>query len=415
MPVNINEVGTGDVNGPGSSTDNALVRWDGATGRYIQDSNGLLNDTGEATFQTTTDSQSAFTIKNANGNNIFVLETLNFDQAVTTPNVLKIEPNGFNGIPGSTSFIRGMRYRAELNSGTQSNAFRGFDTLLRAGGTLNATGDNSFRASNAGIAWNSTGTCESMIGMQNFLACGGGGGVDTGTITEAIANKALIGFNTNNSGAFTDGYCFWAGPNRVDATHTITNFYGLYIDDCDITGVTNAFAIKTGTGLVDFGDDVDVDGDVDVTGHVTGKKVGVYAYLNTPASTTITVAATYYPINGTFTNAPIEGFSAATVVTPGIKYDEALTQYFEIDWHASVYCDHNTTTVHFGIKKNGTLLPGSVMGSMCKNASQVYAISGTTVVELATDDEIQLVVTSDGSGDVITMEHYTTTITEFFD
>ena len=34
----------GDVNGPGSSTDNALVRWDGATGGIIQNSGVLLDD-----------------------------------------------------------------------------------------------------------------------------------------------------------------------------------------------------------------------------------------------------------------------------------------------------------------------------------------------------------------------------------
>jgi hypothetical protein len=39
--------GSGNVSGPGSSTDNALVRWDGATGTLIQNSTGwILGDTG---------------------------------------------------------------------------------------------------------------------------------------------------------------------------------------------------------------------------------------------------------------------------------------------------------------------------------------------------------------------------------
>lgn len=36
---------TGSVSGPGSATDNAIVRWDGATGTAIQDSNILISDT----------------------------------------------------------------------------------------------------------------------------------------------------------------------------------------------------------------------------------------------------------------------------------------------------------------------------------------------------------------------------------
>jgi hypothetical protein len=38
--------GTGDVIGPSSSTDNAVVRWDGITGKLIQNSTAILNDDG---------------------------------------------------------------------------------------------------------------------------------------------------------------------------------------------------------------------------------------------------------------------------------------------------------------------------------------------------------------------------------
>ena len=269
IPKIDNENG-GDVIGPNTSTDEAIARFNGTTGDEIQNSLATINDVGETVFQTSVDSHNAFTIKDSAGNNIFVGETRPFNLATITPSAFRIEPFGFGPIPGSGSFTRGMRYRAEIGSGTQTNAFRGFDTLLRAAGSASATGTNSFRASNAAIAWNSTGTCASMIGMQNFLACGGGGSVDTGTVTEAVANKGLVGFNTNNSGNFTDGYCFWAEPIRTDATHTITNFYGFYAKDAFATGITNGYAffaedqsaggtaIQTGTGIHIFGDDVTI-------------------------------------------------------------------------------------------------------------------------------------------------------------
>jgi len=156
-------------------------------------------------------------------------------------------------------------------------------------------------------------------------------------------------------------------------------------------------------------------GNIIATGFVTGKKVGIYASLDSATTTTITTAATYYPILGDFTNSPIENFSGAVTYTPGIKYDGAMTQYFEIDWHATISADGANTTICGGVKKNGVLDVRSVMHQFCKNAAQLYNLSGTFVVELAEDDEIQLVTTSDGNGDVLTFDKFTTTITEFFD
>lgn len=38
--------GTGDVTGPASSTDNAIARYDGTTGKIIQNSKAILQDSG---------------------------------------------------------------------------------------------------------------------------------------------------------------------------------------------------------------------------------------------------------------------------------------------------------------------------------------------------------------------------------
>ena len=149
--------------------------------------------------------------------------------------------------------------------------------------------------------------------------------------------------------------------------------------------------------------------------YAQAKKSGVYAYLSAQADTTITTASIYYPVAGTFTNAPVENFSSGTVYPPSIKYDGTLTQYFEIDWHATIKADAAATTVGFGVKKNSSFVTGSDMSTLCKTAGEEYSLSGTCIVELAQNDEIQLVVTSDGNGDIITVVHYTTSINEFFD
>ena len=60
---------TGDVNGPSSSTDNALARWDGTTGKLIQDSSVILADNGGMTEvrSVTGEVGTNLTIKAANG------------------------------------------------------------------------------------------------------------------------------------------------------------------------------------------------------------------------------------------------------------------------------------------------------------------------------------------------------------
>ncbi len=137
---------------------------------------------------------------------------------------------------------------------------------------------------------------------------------------------------------------------------------------------------------------------------------GVFAALTSPGDTTCTDADTWYPINGTFANGPIVGFS---FVTDHIEYDGAMTRHFEIDGHIVVKGDGNGITIHFGVYKNGAIVPASIMGVFTKTSGEAYPASGTSVIELATGDEIQLVLMSDSAGAVITAEHLTTTIRPF--
>ena len=141
-------------------------------------------------------------------------------------------------------------------------------------------------------------------------------------------------------------------------------------------------------------------------------KPSVWAYVSVPAPTTVVAAGTYYPIEGTFVN-DLNNFSAAVVVTPGIKYDGLGTCKFKIDLSAQVEADSANTTITLAVKKNGVLIPGSTMGAICRVAASPYPVGATIVTSLETDDEIQLVVTSDGAGDEITFDNLQTTIRPF--
>jgi len=138
---------------------------------------------------------------------------------------------------------------------------------------------------------------------------------------------------------------------------------------------------------------------------------GLFAYLTAPASTTITTGGTYYPIGGIFANDPASGFSF--VATPAIKYDGLEPHYFEVHAHATLQCQNPNKTVICGIKKNGNLVTSSLMSQFLKTAEEPTVIGGVIVLELNTDDEVQLVVTSTSNGDIITFNNLTASIKPF--
>lgn len=238
---------------------------------------------------------------------------------VNPPEILQINANGGNAFAGSGNRVTLIDVDSEISSGTQTGRLRGVDALLKYSGNAIHSGvsGEEARAFNASTAWNSTGTCSSMVGMQNYIAAGGGAGVTSGLIASGVANQALIGFNSNDAGSYTDAIAFFArSPNNTDLNHTMTNFYGLLIEDAEATGVTNAYAIKTGSGLVDFG------------GRVQGAQGNDIASAN---DMTIGTDGNYFDITGTtqINTISIDNVSAGTQITlqfdsnPVVKHNTA--------------------------------------------------------------------------------------------
>ena len=113
---------------------------------------------------------------------------------------------------------------------------------------------------------------------SNIRANVDGGG--TGDLNEIRSNQAIASFKWENAGDastvsnyyalmnndadYTGTITDWALYNAEvsDIGGTITNLYGLKLPD--ITYGANNYAIKTGSGLIDFGDDVQIAGNVDI-------------------------------------------------------------------------------------------------------------------------------------------------------
>lgn len=140
-------------------------------------------------------------------------------------------------------------------------------------------------------------------------------------------------------------------------------------------------------------------------------EVGVYAYVPSPTITTTTLAATYYPIAGPFTNTVLSGWS---VGVDSIVYDGPKTRYVEIVYSGTFESDTNNTTFVTAVKHNGNAIAGSEATFELKLAGDSGNVSATVVVEVAQNDTIQLVVKSDQAGAEITAQTYSTALTVFF-
>jgi len=150
------------------------------------------------------------------------------------------------------------------------------------------------------------------------------------------------------------------------------------------------------------------------TSYKSSPDIGVYAALSVADTTTITTGETFYAMEGTFTNTPMKEFTL--IAGPYIQLT-GRAGYYEIDWHASVSGDSNAMEVHIGMAKNDetlTIAGEGTVGTYLKTANEVQAVSGTRVIWLEPGDTIQIQVTADDDGDVVTVQHFTTTIARFF-
>ena len=168
--------GTGDVVGPASSTDNAFARFDGTTGKLLQNSTGAtLSDTGGATFTGSVD------------------------------------------VAGTSSAGSNIKLYEDTDNGTNYVAFKAPDTIASnvtwtlpsADGTsaqvLSTNGSGTLSWATAGGS-TSPGGSTTQVQYNNAGAFGGITGATTNgtalTLTGAILN-GTIGATTPSTGAFT--------------------------------------------------------------------------------------------------------------------------------------------------------------------------------------------------------------------
>ena len=96
--------GTGDVNGPASSTDNAVARFDGTTGKLIQNSAVTINDAGAIAGVTDLSLSGSVTLSGGTANGVAYL---NGSKVLTTGSALTFDGTNL-GVGASPTFYGGQ-------------------------------------------------------------------------------------------------------------------------------------------------------------------------------------------------------------------------------------------------------------------------------------------------------------------
>jgi len=161
----------------------------------------------------------------------------------------------------------------------------------------------------------------------------------------------------------------------------------------------NPYLSKSGGTIYD---DVTIKGDLTVEGNIIQEQVGLYGSLIAPNSTTITTAGTYYSVNGIFDNTPAEGFFYNATAN-AVQYNSTTPRYIELDISMSLQGSTTGMTPTMTIKKNGIVQTKGSFSIYLKVANEPYSVASTTVVPLELGDQLQIIATSDGNGDVITL------------
>jgi hypothetical protein len=238
--------GDGDVDGPASSTDNALVRFDGTTGKLIQNSVGILSDAGALTGLTSVDTTNlevtnvkaldgtaSFAIANTTG--VFSIDDTKFtlqDNADTTKKALF----ELSGITTATT----RTYTLPNATGTLATLANTSQTFT--GSTLFVPATNSGTITIGGIPQTGTITVDRSQATHTL---------DVGVGPTLSGNTKTINFGTAGVSGSITNIIYGSSISGATVTHTFNS--GTRQMQFDANGLTinnGSFEVKTGPIIV---------------------------------------------------------------------------------------------------------------------------------------------------------------------
>lgn len=224
--------GTGDVVGPASSTDTAIVLWDGITGELIQDSVVLVDPvTGDITG-----------VGDITGDTVAVT-TLSLGGTTITATGAQLNAVGGAFTAASASGAASLALAEDTDNGSNTVSIAApatvasnkTATLQDVTGTIYVTGGTDVAVADGGtglssgtsggiLGFTASGTIASSAALAaNAIVIGGGAGATPTTTTTGTGVLTALGVNVGSAGAFVT----FNGALGTPSSGTLTNATGL--------------------------------------------------------------------------------------------------------------------------------------------------------------------------------------------
>jgi hypothetical protein len=239
---------SGDVVGPASSTDNALVRFDLTTGKLIQNSTVTLSDTGLMTIdEIQTSGSSGIALKNSSGTTVVTFGSANttnvtFAGAVNAGGSLNLTATGLTyGINSDVFLARDTANTLALRNSTNAQTFRVYGTYTDAsnGDWLNIT-----KAAGSTVTINPQANGTGTAGALTISTASGSNTTITGGTNLILNGGSNVVFqNAGVQRAFISASQWSLSPTTASAAAN-PRFFFTAAADTSLTASTEAIAVQ---------------------------------------------------------------------------------------------------------------------------------------------------------------------------
>lgn len=383
--------GLGDVVGPGSSTDNAAVRFDATTGKLVQNSVVIIGDTGNVTGLGTLNTHTI-----PGGTSTFTIRTddLSVFGATTSAQLAGVISNEtgssllvFNTSPTLVTPVLGVATATSINKVTITQPATGATLTIPDGVTLNAgaggtLGTGAFQPTGATTTLNNLGTTS----------------INADLIFAATTRGLRFGAGTSASIANIVGYTANVGPRFVDDNTTSTLTFNVQSLSASrtVTWQNNAGSVvlapaagavliagPTAARTVTFPDDAFTAARTDAANTFTGVQgmtsPALTTSLTTPSTTFALVNATATTINfaGAATTLNI-GAAATTILNFGGSTTAAEFRFLEPSGSGTNYSAFKAVAQAGNITYSlpPSLLAGGVLTDVAGDGVLTWAAGG---------------------------------------
>ncbi len=145
--------------------------------------------------------------------------------------------------------------------------------------------------------------------------------------------------------------------------------------------------------------EIRTDGQVRRVGAAANSRAAMYTSLPGAYDTTLAVAEQYYKILGTFFGS---GLSRFTVSAAGVLTYTGEGETFLLGGSSDMRCN-KACELTFAVYKNGALAPGTQSHRTVTSASKNGGLSITGLIDLATNDTLEIYAKSDTANNILTV------------